>query len=114
MDCRTCHGVDTMQKKLTNLFLEHTPEPFLVENIPGYVCIQCADTVYPMGQKFDLLVAQIHAGEAQASRRQTIPVYDYQEFAKQQIIEESNEIRRLRAKAELRQGSPPPPVARPE
>ena len=111
MDCRTCHGVDTMQRKLTNLFLEHTTEPVLVENIPGYVCVQCADTVYPWGQKFDLLVAQIQTGEAQASRMQTVPVYDYQEFAKQQLIAESAEIRRLRAKAELRRSSQPEPAA---
>ena len=75
MDCTLCHGPDTFREEVVRYCCEDGPEPFLVENVPAFVCVQCGDKAIPA--RALAIIKGFQAGEGKPVATQTLPVYDY-------------------------------------
>lgn len=79
MNCRYCHGVDTIQEELTEFCSWQRPTPFVVENIPALVCIQCTETIFPGKLNLGHLLGEIRAGRVAPTTVRAVPFYDFQQ-----------------------------------
>ena len=78
MNCHYCHGVGTLEKRLTRFCAYDIPNPFLVERVPATVCRLCGDTSY----SGDVVAAleKIANKEAKVSDLQAFRVFDFRQF----------------------------------
>ncbi len=80
MNCHYCHGVGTVAEQQTRFYACGAPQPFVVENLPALVCIQCGDKSF-RGEAVTAL-EKIKDGNAQVSSVQTIRVFDFEHLEK--------------------------------
>lgn len=80
MNCHYCHGVGTVKEQQTRFCACDSPQPFIVENLPALVCIQCGDKSF-RGEAVTAL-EKINDGKAQVSSLQTIRVFDFEHLDK--------------------------------
>ena len=78
MNCHYCHGVGTLEKRLTRFCAYDIPNPFLVERVPATVCRLCGDKSY----SGDVVAAleRIRNKEAKVSDLQAFRVFDFYQF----------------------------------
>ena len=76
MDCHYCKGIDSIEEQITLLSACEAPHPFLVENVPTFVCALCGDKSYSSETLSSL--DTIRKGEAQVSSVRDIRVFDFQ------------------------------------
>jgi hypothetical protein len=75
VDCYYCKGVDTVEEQTTRFCACEIPRPFVVENVPAFVCRLCGDKSFS-GETLTAL-EKIKNGEARVSRVQFIRVFDF-------------------------------------
>lgn len=75
LDCTLCHGQDTFKEEVIRYCDESGPEPFFVENVPAFVCIQCTDKAIP--EAVLAVIKSFRAGEGTPVSTQTLPVFDF-------------------------------------
>ncbi len=75
MNCYYCHGIGTVEKQQTRFCACDAPQPFIVENVPALVCIQCGDKTFS-GEVVSAL-EKIKDGKTQVSSLRTIRVFDF-------------------------------------
>ena len=80
MNCRYCHGVGIVAEQQTRFYACDAPQPFVVENLPALVCVQCGDKSF-RGEAVTAL-EKIKDGNAQVSSVQTIRVFDFERLDK--------------------------------
>ena len=78
MNCPYCHGVGTLEKRLTRFCAYDIPSPFLVERVPATVCRLCGDKSF----SGDVVAAleKIANKEAKVSDLQAFRVFDFCQF----------------------------------
>ena len=78
MDCHYCNGNDSIEEEVTLLSACEAPNPFLVENVPTFLCSLCGDKSY--SSKTLVSLDRIRKGEAQASSIRAVLVFDFQDL----------------------------------
>ena len=81
MNCHYCYGVDTFKEELTEFSFWKASKPFVVENIPALVCIQCGETIFPgkVNLALDHFLNNIKAGRVAPANVRAVPFYDFQQ-----------------------------------
>ncbi len=84
MDCVYCNRVDTVEEQLTRFCACETPQPFIVENVPAFVCRICGDKSF----SGDTVIAfeKMKNGEVQTSSLQFLRVFDFQQQDKAKTL----------------------------
>ena len=80
MNCVYCNGVDTVEEQLTRFCACETPRPFIVENVPAFVCRLCGDKSFS-GEAVSEL-EKMKNGEVQINSLQILRVFDFQQIDK--------------------------------
>ncbi len=75
MDCYYCKGVDTVEEQLTRYCACELPDPFIVENVPSFVCRLCGDQSFSGETVTEL--GNIKNGGARVGSLQVLRVFDY-------------------------------------
>lgn len=112
MNCHYCFGVDTFKEELTEFCSWHRPTPFVVENIPALVCIQCSETIFAGELNLGHLLDEIKAGRVAPATVRAVPFYDFQQARPSESLQTAiagNEAPFVSAKA--LPNNPPPPIA---
>ena len=78
MNCYYCKGVDTIEEQTVQLCECESALPYIVENVPTFVCRLCGDKSYS-GETLTIL-EKITKGEALARSLQVIQVFDFQQL----------------------------------
>ncbi len=78
MNCYYCKGVDTIEEQAMRLCECEIALPYIVENVPTFVCRLCGDKSYS-GETLTVL-EKITKGEATARSFQVIQVFDFQQL----------------------------------
>ena len=78
MNCYYCKGVNTIEEQAVRLCECETALPYIVENVPTFVCRLCGDKSYS-GETLTIL-EKITKGEALARSFQVIQVFDFQQL----------------------------------
>ena len=76
MDCVYCNGVDTVEEQLTRFCACETSQPFIVENVPAFVCRICGDKSFS-GDTV-MTFEKMKNGEVQTSSLQFLRVFNFQ------------------------------------
>jgi hypothetical protein len=76
MNCYYCKGVNTIEEQAVRLCECEAALPYIVENVPTFVCRLCGDKSYS-GETLTIL-EKITKGEALAASFQVIQVFDFQ------------------------------------
>ena len=75
MNCYFCKGVDSVEERTTRYCACDIPRPFIVENVPAFVCRLCGDQSFSGETVTEL--EKIKNGEARVSNLQVFRVFDY-------------------------------------
>lgn len=78
MNCYYCKGVDTVEEQVVRLCEGEAPKPYIVENVPTFVCRLCGDKSYS-GETLSVL-EKVMKGDAVAVGTQVMPVFDFQQL----------------------------------
>ena len=75
MLCIYCGGKDTVAERKVRFGICEVPKPFIIENLPAFVCSRCGDMGFSgkTTEKWE----KIDKGEVQPVRIQTLPVFDF-------------------------------------
>ncbi len=79
MNCHYCNGVDTVEEETTRFCACDIPQPFVVENVPAFVCYLCGDKSF-LGGAIKAM-DKIKRGEARANGSRYIRVFDFRQLA---------------------------------
>ena len=112
MNCHYCFGVDTFKDELTEFCSWQRPAPFVVENIPALVCIQCSETIFPGKVNLGDLLDEIRAGRVAPTTVRPVPFYDFRQArpseSPQAAIQDEDP---LFVSAKAFHNTPPPAIA---
>ena len=75
MLCIYCGGKDTVAERKVRFGICEVPKPFIIENVPAFVCILCGEKALP--QVVIARLKSVKAGEATAVGEQEVPVFDF-------------------------------------
>ena len=75
MNCYYCKGIDTVEQQPTRFCDWEVPNPFIVENVPAFMCRLCGDKSFS-GDTVTAL-EKIKNGEATANGAQVFHVFDF-------------------------------------
>ena len=75
MNCHYCQGVDTVEERLTRFCAYDASAPFVVDNVPGFVCRLCGEKSF--SDKTTAKLAKVIKGEVLASGQRVFQVFDF-------------------------------------
>ena len=80
MNCFYCKGVDTVEERPVRFCAGESPQPFVVENVPAYVCRLCGDKSF--SAETVTALEKIKNGEARPSRHEILQVFNFEQLDK--------------------------------
>ena len=78
MKCIICNSPDAFKEELVRYCDEDGEEPFLVENVPAFVCVFCGDKAVPEGVL--AVIKSFREGGGKPVETIEVPVFDYNEL----------------------------------
>ena len=78
MRCIVCSSPDAFKENIVSYCDKECEEPFVVENVPAFVCVFCGDMAVPAGAL--AVIKSFREGVGKPIRTVQVPVFDYNDL----------------------------------